>query len=141
MRLYLRHAYRQDVPETAKRFIPPPDVRPTEWLMSDLTERIPPDVPLETVRSIALRIGNDEYPHMKLRVSRPPNEPGFVFVVDCHDAVLHAKPGSSDYEPLQALKRHNAAVAERVVREWEAAELPTERRYLREKIRQARRER
>jgi len=139
IRLYLEHAYRRGAPASAKKFIPPDDADTRKWLLSDLAERTPPDAPLEAVRSFALRIGNDKYPYMKLRVSRPPNEPAFLFTVDCHDNVLRAAPGSPYYEPLQAMKRHNAVLAKKVVRAWEAAGLPTERRYLRNRIRQARR--
>jgi len=138
--LYLQHAYEGAAPEAAERFLPPAGFVPREWLMSDVAERAPDGAPLEDVRSFALRIGNAIYPHMKLRICRPPKDSQFLFTVDSHDAVLQAPPESPDYEPLQELKRHNAAVADAVVRAWEDADLPTERQYLRSRIRRAKQE-
>jgi len=135
--LYLQHAYSGQAPAAAERFLPPADFDPREWLMGDVAERAPDGATLEAVRSFALRIGNTMYPHMKLRICRPPKDSTFLFTVDSHDAVLRAAPGTPDYEPLQELKRHNAAVADAVVRAWEDADLPTERRYLRSRIRRA----
>lgn len=136
--LYLQHAYDGPPPPTTERFLPPGDFEPCKWLMSGVAERAPDGAPLQGVRSFALRIGNTMYPHMKLRICRPPKDSEFLFTVDSHDAVLKAPPESPDYEPLQELKRYNAAVADAVVRAWEDADLPTERRYLRSRIRRAR---
>ena len=105
--------------------------------MSPFIERDPPDAPLEGVRSFALRLGNEKYPHMKLRLSRPPRENVFLFSVDCHDTFLSAPVGSPDYDVLEGLKRHNAIVAEAIRLAWEQSRLPTERVYLRRKITQA----
>ena len=136
--LYLQHAYGGTPPPATERFLPPADFAPGEWLMGDVAERAPDGAPLQAVRSFALRIGNAMYPHMKLRICRPPKDSEFLFTVDSHDAVLKAAPGTPGYEPLQELKRHNAAVADAVVRAWENAGLPTERQYLRSRIRRAR---
>jgi len=135
--LYLQHAYDGTPPAATERFLPPADFEPCEWLMSDLAERAPDGAPLKAVRSFALRIGNTMYPHMKLRICRPPKDTAFLFTVDSHDAVLQAAPGTPDYEPLQELKRYNATIADAVVRAWEDEDLPTERRYLRSRIRRA----
>jgi hypothetical protein len=106
--------------------------------MGPHVERDPPDAPLEGVRSFALRLGNDKYPHMKLRLSRPPHEKAYLFTVDCHDTFLSAPAGSADYEALEGLKRHNAFVAEAIRLAWESSHLPTERIYLRKRITKAR---
>ena len=47
-------------------------------------------------------------------------------------------PGSPDYQALEELKTANAEIARDVTTAWDAAGLPTERNYLRGKIRQAR---
>jgi hypothetical protein len=138
--LYLAGAY-GTAPEAALRFLPPATCRPEEWLMSDLTERDPPDAPLAEVRSFALRIGNAQYPHMKVRISCPPLERAYLFSVDAHDAFLQVPPGSPDYEPLEELKRFNARVAAAVAAAWDAAGLLTERNYLRRKIAESKRRR
>lgn len=136
--VYLRHAYPGGAPASTSRFLPPPGQPLGPWLMADLTERDPADAPLAQVRSFAMRIGNEHYPHMKLRLSRPPNEREFVFSVDSHDAILSAPAGSPDSEALEELKRGNARIASAVHGAWDAAGLLTERNYLRRKIRQAR---
>lgn len=137
VRLYLRYAYSADLPAAVAERVPPDDFEPRDWLMGPHVDRDPPSAPLEGVRSFAMRLGNDKYPHMKLRLSRPPCEEGFLFTVDCHDTFLSAPIGSPDYEPLEALKRHNAFVAEAIRLAWEEVHLRTERVYLRHKIAQA----
>ena len=139
--LYLARAYRGQPPASARGFLMPDGARTEEWLMSGLAERDPPDAPLGEVRSFVLRIGNDQYPHMKVRISCPPLELGYLFSVDAHDACLQAPPGSPDHEPLEALKRHNARIVAAVTAAWDAAALPTERNYLRQKISESRQRR
>jgi hypothetical protein len=135
--IYVDLAYPQGLPQPLRRLLPPPqDLQP--WIMSDCVERTPPDAPLPVVRSFALRLGNSRYPHMKLRLSRPPRENRLVFSVDAHDAFLCAPKESADYEALEQLKRDNQALVSRISEAWDAAGLPTERAYLRQKIQQAR---
>lgn len=138
--LYLRHAY-DPLPAAVGRFVPPERFDPAAWLMTDVSERDPQDAPLAGVRSFALRMGNRAYPHMKLRLSRPPNAGGFLFTVDCHDAFLKAPSGGPDAEALEQLKALNARIAQSIRESWDAAGLPTETNYLQQKIRQARGER
>jgi hypothetical protein len=135
--IYLDRAYGGQPPEAAREFIPPADADSAQWLMAH-SQRDPRDACLANVRSFALRIGNSHYPHMKLRLSRPPREDVFLFSVDSHDAFLTAPPGSADAGPLEELKRHNASVAGAILSAWEAEKLLTERSYLRQRIRQAR---
>jgi hypothetical protein len=139
--LYVRAAYETGSAPDSGKLPPEGDFNVASWLMSDAAERTPPDAPIEAVRSFAMRLGNDRYPHMKLRLSRPPRHEGFVFSVDSHDAFLSAPPGTSDYEALEEIKRYNARLAGRVRGAFEEAGLPTEREYLREQIRKARRDR
>lgn len=136
--IYCGHAYPGGVPESVQALLPGADVDPATWLVGDTAECDPPDATIETLRSAAFRLGNFAYPHMKLRVSRPPNRAVFLLSVDSHDAVLQAKPGTSDYAMLQELKANNANVAEAILADWDAAELPTERRYLRDIVKKTR---
>ncbi len=136
--LYLEMAYPHGAPAWVEAFFPSGDVDVLKWLMSDSVERDPRDAPFEQVRSFALRLGNWQYPHMKLRLSRPPRDEAFVFSVDAHDAFLRAEPGTADHDALEQLKAANSAVANAVHAAWDRAGLPTERNYLRRKIRQAR---
>jgi len=136
--LYLRHAYPSGPPEAIAERIPPEHFDPAEWLMGESVERDPPDAPLAGVRSFVLRLGNVEYPNMKLRLSRPPSEQVFLFTVDCHDACLSAPPGSPDHDALEAMRAHNASLASMISASLDGAGLPTDRNYLRGKIRDIR---
>ena len=136
--LYVHHAHGGTAPSLVADLVPPEAFDPRQWLGGSTVEPMPPDVPFERVRSFALRLGNSRYPHMKLRISRAPQESGYLFSVDCHDAFLTAPAGSPDHEPLEALKRHNADLAAAIIAEWESAGLPTERTYLRRRVSQAR---
>ncbi|MCY2929386.1 MAG: hypothetical protein NTV86_07790 [Planctomycetota bacterium] len=135
--LYLARAYPGGAPAPAREFLVPEHARAEEWLMNALTERDPPDAPLSEVRSFVLRIGNEQYPHMKVRISCPPLERSYLFSVDAHDACLQVPPTSPDYAPLEELKRYNARLVAAVTAAWDAASLPTERNYLRWKIAQS----
>jgi len=137
--LYLERAYASRPKDIDSRLPHTDDI--AAFLMGRAVERDPGNAPLDQVRSFSLRLGNERYPHMKLRLSRPPRSELFVFSVDAHDAFLHAPKESADYEPLEALKRHNAALADAISTAWEAAGLLTERSYLRQKIQEAREKR
>ena len=139
--LYMEHAYPAGVAEAARKFIPPEEFEPLDWLMNGPAEHEPADARPEEIRSFALRMGNMVYPHMKLRLTRPPHEQRYILLVDTHDAFLHADAGSADAEGLEKLKEHNAAVATAINAAWDRAGLPTEHNYLRWKIAQARAER
>jgi hypothetical protein len=139
IRIYFEHAWVEPPPERLQMYLPPEGFDPLALLMGDRVERTPAGaVTVEEVRSFALRIGNEEYPNMKLRLARPPEDRIFLFGVDAHDARLHAPPGSPDAAALEELKKHNAHIVAQVTAAWDEANLPTERSYLRAKIRQAR---
>jgi len=140
LNIYLDRAYGGDVPEDiARKFAIPDDCEPIRWLLEDVGEPAPADADVDTVRSVALRLGNAEYPNMKMRFTRPPGDRTFLLIVDSHDIMLKAPEGTPDHEALEELKSANAAIARDVTSAWDAAGLPTERNYLREKIRRARR--
>lgn len=138
VKIYLDLAYGEACPPAVEKLIPPESFESQAWFMRGACERDPADAPFPGVRSFALRLGNLQYPHMKLRLSRPPRAATFLFTVDSHDAFLHAPQGSADYEALEALKKYNSEVASAIMTAWDAAGLPTERNYLRLKIREAR---
>ncbi len=135
---YVQFAYSGQMPEPVGELLPTGDFDPAGWLMSDGVERDPSDAPLPAVRSFAVRLGNAQYPHMKMRISLPPRDRVYLFSVDSHDGFLHASAGTPDYDALEALKTHNSTIASAVTAAWEADGLMTERNYLRYKISQAR---
>lgn len=136
--IYLDHAYEGNLPEASREYLPEKgEFDVAEWIMGEMVERDPPSAPLEIVRSATFRLGNTFYPNMKFRISRPPNDIMFIFSVDCHDAILSAKIDSPDFAMIEELKAQNATLAEKILADWEKAQLPTERNYLRYKIKQA----
>ena len=137
VQLYLDRAYLGPRPPGLDQRLPDGTCDVAEYLMGKNVERDPSDCPLEQVRSFAMRLGNDQYQHMKLRLSRPPRSETFVFSIDAHDAFLCVPQTSPDYEPLEALKKNNACLADMIGAAWESAGLPTERSYMRQKLQQA----
>jgi hypothetical protein len=137
--IYLEYAYEGNIPPavSAKLTLPGIDAEVADWLMSDRTERTPPNVPIEEVRAFAVRLGNVVYPHMKLRFSRPPADDVLIASVDSHDAMLKAPEGSPDFAALEELKAFNAELGRKINSAWGEAKLLTEHEYLRRKIRQA----
>lgn len=141
IQIYLQNAYAGSPPPAALRFLPSgDDFDAAAFLMGELVERSPAEAPLALVRTFDLRLGNGEYSHMKLRIAILGEPPGYIFSVDSHDLFLKIKPGDPDYEALEELKKVNGAIAARITAAWEAAGHHTERTFLREKIRQARKE-
>jgi hypothetical protein len=138
--IYIEHAYEGNgPPEQARAFLPPEgDFDVAEWLAGEMIQRDPPKGDIASLKTADVRLGNAAYPNMKLRLARLPNDPGFVFVVDSHDAILQAPPGSPDAAMLEELKAHNAKLNDAILVAWDAAGLPTERNYLRRKLQQAR---
>ncbi len=131
--LYLEVAWPGETPPGVAGRLPPEPLDVAAWLAGDAVERDPPEATPQEARTLSLRLGNRVYPHMKLRMSRPPHHDEFVFTVDSHDSFLTAR-GDSDAAPLEELKRHNAEVARAIHERWEDAGVPTERSYLRAKL-------
>lgn len=82
----------------------------------------------------ALRLGNSQYPHMKLQVQPWPTSAGFLLSVNTHDQVLAPPPNSPDFEPFRALQAANQRYKEIIELAWDQAGLPTFLRYLRDYI-------
>jgi hypothetical protein len=138
--IYLEHAWGGNPPsEQLEPMLPPAgDFDVAQWLDREMVERDPGDADLASLKVADVRLGNMMYPNMKFRLARLPNESGFVFSVDSHDAVLQAPAGSPDAAMLEELKAHNAKVNDAILAAWDEAGLPTERNYLRRKLQQAR---
>ena len=137
--IYLAAAYGAQRPDRIRDVLPGENFAPAAYLMSDSVERTEQGARANKVRSFALRLGNVMYANMKLRISRVPRGEAFVFSVDSHDAFLQASSGSGDAEALRELKDHNAALARKIESAWDAAGLPTQKAFLRRKIKEAKR--
>jgi hypothetical protein len=136
--IYIHHAYFDQAPENVQHLMPKNEnFNPEKWIMGDMVEREPADSTPQTMRWASFRLGNIFYPNMKFRISRIPNSGDCVFSVDAHDAVLQTEPGSDDYAMLEELKSENAKLVKAITEDWDKASLPTERNYMRHKIKQA----
>jgi hypothetical protein len=93
-------------------------------------ERDCPDLPTR----YCLRLGNRVYPHMKLVIDPRPDGLGFLFRVDSHDRHICPAPGSREYLAFTELMRQNQAIASEIEADWEAAGLPTFKKFLREDL-------
>ena len=101
--LYLSTAYEGELPDPVRRRLPPDGFRVREWLMGEAAERDPRQAPLEEVRSFALRLGNREYPNMKLRISRPPYRRRLGGRGPAHREVLPPPQGRAGPRPAGGL--------------------------------------
>ncbi len=124
--IYLRLAYGDAVAreEHAKRFDPE---TPIEDVLSTF------DREDGKLKAYALRLGSQEYPHMKLvlREAFFPDE--YAFVVDRHDgfAFPRNEPG---YEEWLRLKEQNYRLKKEIQKAWFEAELPTMRTIKEQKL-------
>jgi hypothetical protein len=82
----------------------------------------------------ALRLGNGQYPHMKLQIQPWPNGAGFLLSVNTHDQVLAIEPDSDDMPAFRALQAENQRLKEVIEQAWDDEGLPTFLRYLRDYI-------
>ena len=71
-----------------------------------------------------LRLGNSEYPHMKLVLEENILRNEYAFGVDTHDD-LRVTPDNPDYERFNAVRAHNRRLATRIEQAWQAAGIPT----------------
>jgi hypothetical protein len=85
-------------------------------------------------RRYLLRLGNRNYPHMKLVVDRAPDGRGYLFRADTHDNHVRPKPGSRDEKPFLELMEKNRQVAEAIETAWEQEGLPTFKKFLRDDL-------
>ncbi len=134
--LYIQAAYPSGVPpEIASRTAGLRAHQPSDNVADDLFER---NV-VNASGSVALRLGQPMYPHMKLVLDPVPagghcHGCDFLLRVDSHDLHLHAAPGTPDAAWLETIRRSNKELGERIETEWAAAGLPTFKEYLRRQL-------
>lgn len=91
-----------------------------------------------SMEGYAVRLGQPQYPHMKIVVEPAPAScvecPTVLLRVDAHDRHLHAAPGSPDEVWLSAVRASNKQLTDRVEAAWSQAGLPTFKDYLRSQL-------
>jgi CheY-like chemotaxis protein len=78
----------------------------------------------KATRRYTLRLGNPQYPFMKLVLQEHLVEDEFFLVVDTHDQMFDEQQGEESGE-LAMLKRRNLALKDAVEAAWDAVGLPT----------------
>jgi len=122
VKLYLSLAY----PGGAVRNAPIPDLAGGDTA-ADLISRFADEGEDSGEREVCryvLRLGNVEYPHMKLVLEENILRHEYAFGVDAHDD-LRGTPDNPDYERFNAVRAHNRKLATRIERAWRSAGIPT----------------
>jgi hypothetical protein len=71
---------------------------------------------------------------MKLIVDRAPDGHGYLLRADTHDAHIQPAPGSRERAAFKELMTRNHAMADAIEAAWEAQNLPTFKKFLREDL-------
>ena len=88
----------------------------------------------EPPRRYTLRLGNRNYPHMKLAIELSPDGKRFLFRVDTHDGHCLPPPAAPEYGPFLLLMEENQKMAQAIESAWAGENLPTFKTYLREDL-------
>jgi hypothetical protein len=136
VRMYLEEAYGGAAlpPAVQARLEWPAGSTLEELAGAEVFELTPDDTPLRQCDRVRLRLGNREYPHMKLGADRIPDSEEWVLAVDCHDRQLLTIVPESERAALEALLRRNNELKTRIERRWTEAGLPTFERYIRGRL-------
>lgn len=126
IRTYLQFAYPDgQLPDVVRQRITLDEGRPaSEVIQSSPFESYASDAPFRcTVH--ALRLGCEEYPHVKLEIRPFPNAVGFVFWVNTHDQFISADDKMPGADQWRGVVRRNRDLKQEVERAWEEKKLPT----------------
>lgn len=88
----------------------------------------------EPVRRYSIRLGNRQYPHMKLAMELAPDGVRYLLRADTHDG--HCLPPADDPEHGAFLEvmEENGRIGQAIEAAWAAEGLPTFKTYLREDL-------
>ncbi len=73
----------------------------------------------------ALRLGSDDYPHLKMEIRPFPNSAGFVFWVNTHDQFVAPNDKMLDADRWRRVVQRNRDLKQNVERAWADKKLPT----------------
>jgi hypothetical protein len=89
-------------------------------------------------RRYTIRLGNRNYPHMKLAIELTPDDKAFIFRVDTHDRHCCPAPESPEYRPFMDLMEQNQKMAQTIESAWAAEGIPTFKKHLQDDLAQRR---
>lgn len=108
--------------------------RPLSELLGDLPfEHYTVDAP-SRCEVYALRLGCEEYPHLKLEIRPFPNRFGFVFWVNTHDQFFTPDARCRDADRWAQLMLRNRELKEQIEHAWAEHDLPTFTSAMRESL-------
>ncbi len=130
--IYLEIAYPGvELPPAVRRRLDwPSGVAAAELVSRPPFERVgrtPDDQPI-----FGLRLGNAQYPHMKLQIQPWDAKDGFLLSVNTHDHALALDPQGPDVEAFMELQAENQRLKVEIEQAWDQNDLPTFTRYLRD---------
>lgn len=107
-----------------RRRVEPPAQGGLESLLAMFHKEQLESIPGHPCSRYSLRLGNRNYPFMKLLLQEHLLPGEFFFAVDTHDQ-MEIKPDYPDYEQWMAVRRFNTELKRRIEQQFEAAGLDT----------------
>ncbi len=133
--IYLRIAYPSgEYPEAVRRRATWDECADPRELLSKPPFERAGRVPGSRTMIYALRLGNRRYPHMKLQFQPWDNPEGLMLSVNTHDQIASFDLAPADADAFHRLQVENQELKEAVEQAWEAEDLPTFLRFLRDYI-------
>lgn len=85
-------------------------------------------------KRFSIRLGNHQYPHMKLAIERSPDGQTYLFRADAHDAHCCPPEADPEYGAFRAMMDENGRIVQAVEAAWELQGLPTFKTYLKDDL-------
>jgi hypothetical protein len=88
----------------------------------------------EPPRRYSIRLGNRNYPHMKLAMELSPDGQMYLFKADTHDGHCLPPPEHPEYPAFKVVMEDNQLIAQAIEAAWAAQGLVTFKTYLRDDL-------
>ena len=89
---------------------------------------------VDAPKRYTMRLGNRDYPHMKLSLDLSPDGRRFLFRVDTHDAHACPPADAPEHAAFRAMMDRNQRLSTDIEAAWAAEGLPTFKTYLRDDL-------
>jgi hypothetical protein len=129
--IYMKHAYDGPLPFAVKERLESLRQQAAETFYDcDAFEH---DIHKPPTR-FSLRLGNRQYPNMKLSIQSTVDGTSCFFKADTHDRHIVVPPKSPEYAKYLAMTEANEILSKKIEAEWSAVGVPTFREFLREDL-------
>ena len=88
----------------------------------------------EPVKRYSIRLGNRQYPHMKLAMELAPDASRYLFRADTHDGHCLPPIDSPEHDAFQRVMEENAKIGLAIETAWAAEGIATFKTFLREDL-------